>query len=277
MSNPTFEKCFVVLGLLFNIQLYAAPSDPNEARLNAMVTAPPESVVQRYRLSPFYTKYLSVNGIAVTGSEKVADEAFYEVQYLIEKALQKRPDILKVMADGRTRITIIDAKEEVSEIPEYYKSDPEEAARQNQRVRGYGGQRLTSCGEENLLNYPEDRYVGENIFLHEFAHCIHSNLQRIDREFQRKLDTLYSQAMEKKLWENTYAATNASEYWAEGVQDYWDCNRQSRRQEPDGVHNHVDTREELEKYDPDLFELIDKTIGPMQWRYTRYIDRSKTE
>jgi alpha-glucosidase len=219
-----------------------------------------------------------VNGIAVTSSGNVADKALYEVRYLIQHALMKRPGILKAMAKDRTRIIIIGAKEEVSEIPEYYRSDPKEAARQNRRVRGYGGMRLTSCGEENLLNYRGDRYRGENIFLHEFAHCIHGRLRRIDPSFQRRLDRLYRDARDKGLWERTYAITNASEYWAEGVQDYWDCNRQSRRgQTPDGVHNHVNTKEELKAYDPNLFAFIDETLGPMEWRYTRYVDRPKQD
>lgn len=44
----------------------------------------------------------------------------------------------------------------------------------------------------------------------------------------------------------------------------------------DGVHNHVNTREKLKEYDPDLYDLIDRTLGPMDWRYTRYIDRQTT-
>lgn len=277
MKHKSFETCLLIIAVLMTAHLYAGQTESSEPdTAKNKVIAPPETVVEKYRLDPFYKKYLDVSGIAVTSSEKVADEALYEVRYLIQNALQNRPDILNAMADGKTRITVIGAKEEVSIVPEYYKSDPEEAERQNRRVRGYGGRRLTSCGEENLLNYDGDRYRGENIFLHEFAHCIHSNLRRIDPDFQKRLDHLYSAAVEKGLWDKTYAATNASEYWAEGVQDYWDCNRQSRQgQDPDGVHNHVNTKEELKEYDPDLFQFIDDTLGPMKWRYTRYIDRPK--
>lgn len=267
---------YLILVFVIHSPLWAAESEPKEVKdLKEPVTAPSESIVKKYRLNPFYKKVLDADGIAVTSSEKVADAALYEVQYLIRQALQNRPDILKSMSEGGTRIVVIGAAEEVSEIPEYYRADPEEAARQNRRVRGYGGMRLISCGEENLLNYEGDRYRGENIFLHEFAHSIHSNLRRLDPDFQSKLDRLYSQAKEKGLWADTYAGSNAAEYWAEGLQDYWDCNRQSRRQEPDGVHNHVNTREELKEYDPELFAFIEETLKPMQWRYTRYSDRQK--
>ena len=278
MKSRIFKKCLLILVVFFGLQVSTAQTEPSDANNSKnVVSAPPESIVKKYGLNPFYKKYLDVNGIAVTSSEKVADEALYEVRYLIHHALANRPDILKAMAGGQTRIVVIGAKEEVSIVPEYFISDPNEAARQNKRVRGYGGMRLTSCGEENLLNYESDRYVGENIFLHEFGHCIHGRLRRIDPNFQSTLDRLYKEAMDKGLWERTYAATNASEYWAEGVQDYWDCNKQSRRGQPDGIHNYVNTREELKEYDPNLFKFIDDTLGPMEWRYTRYIDRHKVE
>jgi alpha-glucosidase len=268
----------ITISILLNLSfsLWAAQSEPNGVEiLHGQVIAPSQSVVQKYELDPFYKKYLDADGIAITSSDKVADAALVEVQYLIRNALQNRPDILKSMREGNIRIVVIGATEEVSKVPEYYISDPQEADRQNKRVRGYGGMPLTSCGEENLLNYDGDRYVGENIFLHEFAHSIHAIMRHLDPDFQNKLKKLYNDARAKGLWEKTYAGTNPSEYWAEGVQDYWDCNRQSKGQEADGVHNHVNSRQELKEYDPELFAFIDATLGPKEWRYTRYIDRPK--
>jgi alpha-glucosidase len=230
------------------------------------ITAPPESL----KLDPFYKKYIDVHGIEVYSSDKVADEALFEVKYLIENGLSGRPDILKAMADNDVRIIIIAATEQVTDIPEY--NDMDEYW--NRRARGFGGQ-TTSCGEENLLNYPDDRYTGENIFLHEFGHCIDHQLRTIDPNFSKKLSRLYRDAMKRDIWKNTYAAENAAEYWAEGVQDFWDCNKQSRDGRADGIHNHVNTREELREYDPNLAALIEETLGNNPWRYTRYIDRHK--
>lgn len=267
------ENRIVVLMMLISCLFVACAQAETEAKKEQgdKVTAPPASL----ELDPFYKKYLDANGIAITSSDKVGDEALYEVRYLIGKALAHRPDIWESMAKGGTRITIIGAKEEVSEVPEYYIEDEERAAYQNRRVRGYGGPKLTSCGEENLLNYPGDRYRGENIFLHEFAHCIDNHQRRIDRSFRRKLSALYRDARKRGLWENTYAGSNAAEYWAEGVQDWWDCNKQGRGGKVDGIHNHVDTREELQAYDPNLAALIAETLGKDEWRYSRYVDRNK--
>ncbi|MES2763633.1 MAG: hypothetical protein V4677_15570, partial [Bacteroidota bacterium] len=56
------------------------------------------------------------------------------------------------------------------------------------------------------------------------------------------------------LWKNTYAISDFNEYWAEGVQDYFNTNLQAIP--TDGIHNSINTREELKKYDPLLFKFI---------------------
>lgn len=245
---------------------------------DANVSPLPQSIIEKFqsnrgreRFDPnFYKKYLDVGGIAVMGSDKVADEAFYEARYLASHVLSKRKDILDAMASRNTRLIIIAYEEEVSEIPEYYRADPAAAAQQNRRVRGYGGATLTSFGEENLLCYPGDRYSRENIMIHEFGHCIDGNLRRIDPNWNRDLAKVFDDARSQGLWDRTYSATNQAEYWAEGIQAYFDCCARSRTGEPDGVHNHVGNREELKEYDPNLYNFIEKTIGHVEWRYTRY-------
>lgn len=262
-------RSFILLVILISYQLcFAATESAEKSETKAVITAPPESL----ELDPFYKKYVDAWGIPVFSSDKVADEALLEVRYLIKQVLSARPDILKGMAARGVKIIVIGAKEQVTDIPEYSHMDEY----WNRRARGFGG-RTTSCGEENLLNYEGDRYVGENIFLHEFAHCIHNHLRRAKPGFHDKLKELYQDAKAHGLFENTYAGTNASEYWAEGVQDYLDCNRQSKTDKPDRVHNHVNTREELQSYDPNLFKLIDDTLGNIKWRYTKYTDRQKKQ
>jgi hypothetical protein len=154
-----------------------------------------------------------------------------------------------------------------TDVPEQRQMTPKDYW--DKRARGLGG-RITSCGEENLLNLKGDRYWNENILIHEFAHCIHNQgLRSVDPKFDGRLRACYSRAMEKKLWDKTYAATNAGEYWAEAVQSYFDCNAP-----PGGVHNDVNTREKLAKYDPELFELIDEAFKQSKFRYVRYDKRN---
>jgi hypothetical protein len=77
---------------------------------------------------------------------------------------------------------------------------------------------------------------------------------------------IYESAIKQGLWENTYAGGNIQEYWAEGVQSYFNANAQSVL--GDGVHNYVNTREELAEYDPALYAFISKIFNNFEWTPT---------
>lgn len=59
-----------------------------------------------------------------------------------------------------------------------------------------------------------------------------------------------------------YASKNRSEYWAEGVQCWYDTNRTM-----DHDHNHIHTREQLRSYDTALAELCKEVLGEPEWRF----------
>jgi hypothetical protein len=113
-----------------------------------------------------------------------------------------------------------------------------------------------SGAEENLLCYSRDMYYGENIFVHEFSHTLKQmGIESVDPAFQGRLQAAYDHAMSAGLWKDTYTATNAEEYWAEGVQSYFNVNRDMP----------ANTREALATYDPDLYALADKIFGTVDW------------
>lgn len=70
------------------------------------------------------------------------------------------------------------------------------------------------------------------------------------------------------LWESKYASMNHAEYFAEGVQSWFNNNRQ-----PDHDHYHVDTRNELQEYDPGLAAICEEVFGKTQLIYTKPIKR----
>lgn len=55
-----------------------------------------------------------------------------------------------------------------------------------------------------------------------------------------------------------------AEYWAEGVQSWFGTNRHD-----DNAHNHVDTRDELKAYDPELSGLIAEAFPNNDFTYVR--------
>lgn len=241
------------------ITLFFAVTTITIAATAQNITTPPETL----KLDPFYKKYLDSSGLPIVSSGDVPDAALLRANTLINNMLANRMDIRESLIDSGVRFVVMGAKEMTTDIPEYSQMKPKKFW--DERARGLGG-RVVSCGEENLLCYPVDRYDDENILIHEFAHCIgHSGIGRIDKEFDEKLKALYEKALAKGLWKNTYAGSNAGEYWAEGVQSYYDANRQNNYN-----HNHVDTREELEAYDPDLARFIAEVFRhtpKTDWRY----------
>ncbi len=238
-----------------------------------MIVRPVEDRLRKsLKLDPFYEKTTDYKGLPILASGKVSDAALAEARYLIGQMLKDRDDVVKAMVKADCRFVVMAPTEMTTDVPEqrHLKNDPK--TDWDKRARGLGG-RITSCGEENLLNLKGDRYPRENILIHEFAHCIHQyGLRVVDPKFNDKLRATYTRAVDKGLWKDTYAATNAGEYWAEGVQSYFDCNNPPNA----GVHNDINTREKLAKYDPELFALIDDAFKQSPYRYVRYDKRKRT-
>jgi cyclophilin family peptidyl-prolyl cis-trans isomerase len=138
----------------------------------------------------------------------------------------------------------------------------------DRRARGLGAtlrSPVVSCAEENLLCHPNDPYSTENILIHEFAHALHGTAgAAMGADFDQRLQAAYENAMATGLFKGTYAGSNASEYWAEAVQGWFDDNREN-----DALHNHVNTRAELKEYDPQLAKLVAEVLGDRPWRYQK--------
>jgi hypothetical protein len=235
------------------------------------VAAPPDAVREAFDLDPVYVRHVDVGGLPVVGSARVSPYALREAAYLIERMIGHRPDVLAAMAGRRTRFVVMATTEVTTDVPEH--SDLVPPAYWDRRARGLGATDVrpaVSCGEENLLGYPGDPYRAESILVHEFAHAIHEmGLRHVDAGFDARLARAYDEAMAAGRWAGTYAATNPQEYWAEGVQSWFDTNRHD-----DHDHNHVDTREELRAHDPALAALCAEVFGPSPWRYAHPADRA---
>jgi alpha-glucosidase len=227
-------------------------------------------VRKQFKLSPFYKQYLSNRGLPIVSSDRVSPDALREAWDIIDHMLAGRDDIRQELIKRRIRVAVMSPTELTTDIPEHSDLTPKDYW--DKRARGLGAtfvRPAISCAEENLLNRPGDGYAKESILVHEFAHTMHEiGLAGVDPKFDAKLQAAYKMALERGLWKGTYAATNHKEYWAEGVQSYFDTNRAS-----DAEHNDIDTREKLAKYDPTLFALIDDVYRHSRWRYVRWDTR----
>lgn len=262
-----------VLAMLWFV-LLAFPIFSADDTKYVVSSPPPELKVPEY-----YSKFVSASGYPIVASKSVDDRALLEAAYLIDLMLAKRPDVREAMIKSGSRMSVIAWNEFTTDLPEWkWLGDPASDGREakgisavdfwDARARGMGGSETDpycSCGEENLLGYKGDPYEAECILIHEFAHNIHlRGMLNVDPTFDVRLKAAYQKAMSAGLWKGKYASVNHHEYFAEGVQSWFDNNR-----EDDHDHNHVNTRDELLEYDPELATLCREVFGDTELRYTK--------
>ena len=232
---------------------------------------PSRAIRAAFDLDPFYQQWIDVEGFPVLASAKVNPYAVKEAAWLIRKMIGHRRDILRALVLNKVRFVVIGYTEMTTDIPEYSGRRP--AFYWDRRERGSGGSKnsAVSCTEENLLDYPGDTAPNGFQLIHEFAHAIHHmGLDIVDTSFDYRLRILYEAAMRKGLWNGTYAASNRSEYWAEGTHAWIDPKGGSSFKRIYGGN----TRAALKAYDPDLATLLTEIYGDGEWKYTPVATRT---
>ncbi len=226
-------------------------------------------------IPPFYTQRTDAGGFPIVASARVNPFALKEAAYLLDLMLAQRPDVRTAMTRSGARLCIMAHDEWTTDLPEFARfangempGYPGLAAKEYWDARGLGGSAtdpFCSCAEENVLGFPGDPYATECIFIHEFAHSIHlRGLANVDPTFDARVKAAYDAAMSAGLWKGKYAGVNHHEYFAEGVQSWFDNNRAN-----DSEHNHVNTRALLEEYDPGLAALCREVFGDTVLKYTK--------
>jgi len=262
---------FSLVGIAFSLFLiygsFAADADPAKPAFNAEA--------QLKLLDPFYKQHIVADGVLIVSSEKVTQHALQETAYLARKVLANRPDVLKKFGGTRKAYVCVMAYSEMqNDLPECRGME----LWWNYRARGLAG-RPVSCGEENLLGYPGDPWAGENIFIHEFAHGFQDIIGSIDEDFNERYRTIYTKAKESGRIRGYAMQNDSREFWAEGVQAWFNCNGTVRPKcgggqssfevvEPDGEHVcHIATREQLKTHLPEYAKLLDDSFRQNEWTY----------
>ena len=222
-----------------------------ENRADQPSNGPPASL----GLHQFYEKYVDADGLPIVASARVPDAALYRARDIITEMLSGSPSLRAAMERRGVRVVIMARSSVASDLPEFFDAD----TFWDNRTKGGGfyADPIVVIAEENLLCYHDDIFPNEDITVHEFAHAVHTvAAHQAGSSFHSRLTTAYAQALDAGLWANTYAATNAGEYFAEGVQSWFDVD-----DPPGPIHNEIDTRAELEAYDPALAGLIQEVLG----------------
>jgi hypothetical protein len=259
------------------------------------VIAPPA----KFKIDPYYTKFTWAREFVVVGSDKVSDEALLKANNIIRKMFSYRHDVLKALINNEAKLVVLGKGESLADLPEFKEAKKQEGF-DNVRYFDYTPDKKTIVvPEENVLSGPGDPVGGESLVVRGFAKAMHQAtasrdvdpkfaevrgdsqqyeqqllwntgpvpIHRLDVEFDLKLRKLFEDAMNKGLWRGTPATQGRVEYWAAGVEAYFDA--AGAGYAPTDTPRPITTREMLKTYDPELFTLIDETMlygNHQDWR-----------
>ncbi len=267
-------------------------------RKQPSVIAPPA----RFNIYPYYTKFTWAREFPVIGSSKVSDEALFKANDTIRKMFAYRHDILKALINDGAKMVVLGPGEHLADLPEF-KDAKEQAGFDNVRYFDYTpDKKLLIVPEENVLGSPGDPCASKSLVVSAFAKGLYNAtglrepdpkfdevrrdsqqyeqrllwnkapepIKRLDVNFDLKLRKAFDNATGKDLWKGTPAAQDRVEYWAVGVEAYFDA--AGTEFTPNDAEHPIVTREMLKAYDPDLYSLVGETMlygSHQDWRYKR--------
>lgn len=202
----------------------------------------------------FFTKELVCQGIPIKAPDVVSDQALYVAYDRISRQLEHLPMVASNLVASGVEVHIIGRHQVTSDLPEFRKLKDKPLPEYHgetidQRTRGLGG-RLTSVGEENLLNLKNDHYYGRDILTHEFAHAIRQH--GIPLNVVEMFNEQYQRSLANGLWKGAYAASNADEYFAELSMWYFGTHGDLGMTAPKPANG----PQGLMQYDPQAYKLF---------------------
>jgi len=217
----------------------------------------------------YYYRKLCYSGMGmpiITGS-LARDAAIERTAWTLDNMLAKvDPVVIKAMNKAFFRQAVMGRfpSEVITSLPEYRNQDPNFWYTR----RGCGATDWSPVGanaEEDVLCYPDELYLNQDITVHEFAHSLHLlGFKHVWPAFQQELSVAYRYAYAHSLWGwgyiGSYAMTNSEEYFAEGLQAYFDVGYPYDRQGAPW------NRAQLYRKDPTLAKFVDRYMGQNPWR-----------
>jgi len=196
-----------------------------------------------------YTQRREVAGLTVVGNSDVDPEAMDEAAATIEHFFRNN-DLEDGLAAEGAYVIVADARQGVLDLPEFRCLDNPGTQDFYSHVCGVADRAdypVVTVSELDLLGKRSGPCAGLNILYHEIGHLVqgwvlpHADYIDVRQHFQ--------DAKNAGKYRNDYAATNANEYFAEATQAYF------LSSDPAGNRD----RDWLRTYDPQIFELLDRT------------------
>lgn len=250
-----YSVCVFIVFLLSLAIALPAGADTSEQQAPASAADQPQITPLDPPVQGFFTKEVVYQGIPIMAPAVVSDDALYAAYQRVSMELAHLPQVTANIAAAGGQVQIIGKDQVTSDLPEFRNLKGKPLAEYNgltidQRTRGMGGLH-TSCGEENLLQLPNDRYHGRDILVHEFGHCIRNvGMQQSVRDM---FNAQYKASLAKGLWVGSYAGSNPDEFFAELTMWYFGTHGDLNMTGPKPDNG----PQGLKKYDPDAYKLFD--------------------
>jgi len=215
--------------------------------------------------SHYYTRLcVTSKGLRIITGRKASDAALERTAFLFDKVtaeVDRRVTDKMTQMNFRHAVMATYPTELTLDLPEYRKMPPS----WNEIYRGMGATPDNLLGlstEEDAMCHSNDRYKNQDITIHELAHSLHLvGLNQVYPHFDRQLKSLYNAARKSGNYSaDYYAMKNYIEYFAEGVQSYFNANKPDRTAPTD--------RYQLYMQDRNLYTFIRRYIGSNPWDRT---------
>ena len=198
-----------------------------------------------------YVTRVEVGGIYIVANANVSQEAVDAAIATVERVFENN-ELEQVLVDEGAYVIIADGTQGVLDLPEFRCLDSDDNEDFFTHVCGVADRAdypVVTVNERDLTGDRRGPCRGLNILFHELGHLVQGwTLEPADYFDIRQL---YQDALDDGKYRGDYASTNFAEYFAEGTQAYF------LHVEPGGGKD----REWLERYDPALFELLDRVFG----------------
>ncbi len=260
------------------------------------VIAPPD----KFKFNPFYEKFTWAREFPVLGSAKVGDEALLKANDTIRKMFAYRHDLLKALINDNAKVVVLAKGELLTDLPEFADERAQASPAMSRHCDYTIEKKVIVVPEENLLGGLGDPASGRCLLVGQMAKAVFSvaasrevderfttvrrdsqqyeqrliwnkssePIERMDVRFELRVRETFDASIKQGLWQGTPPARNTAEYWATGVEAYFDA--AGRGFPPVGSPRPITTREQLQAYDPALFKIVDETMlydGHQDWRY----------
>ncbi|KAJ3416419.1 hypothetical protein HDV05_001577 [Chytridiales sp. JEL 0842] len=208
----------------------------------------------------FYKKYLpGPAGIPILGSNKVLDEALYRAQKLLfQLAETMDAAIFEKLANGHWKAGIMASTEVTRDVPEHAYLE----SWYDKENRGLALGKVITGGEENLLCDDKDIFHGQCHFLRQVARGILD--YGVSTDFEQRVVSTHAKSVASGKWVGTTAEGARGTWWEVGSQLYFNCNDDYLRD----LLEVTAGRDELETYDPELFDLLSSIYKNAPYAYS---------